>query len=51
MRKAAVSTYVALVDRDLDFSENELREFFSDELSEAEKQPFCTAIRHVLTKP
>jgi uncharacterized protein (TIGR02646 family) len=51
MRKAAVSPYVAFVDRDLEFSINELQEFFSDELSQAVTLPFYTAIRHVLTEP
>lgn len=51
MRKAAVSPYVAFVDRDVEFSVNELKEFFSDELSQAVTLPFYTAIRHVLTEP
>jgi len=51
MRKAAISTYVSLVDGDVALSVNELQEFFSDELSQAMTQPFFTAIRHVLTEP
>jgi uncharacterized protein (TIGR02646 family) len=51
MRKAAVSPYVSFVDKDVKFSVNELREFFSDELSHAVALPFYTAIRHVLTEP
>jgi uncharacterized protein (TIGR02646 family) len=51
MRKAAVSPYVSFVDKDVEFSVNELREFFSDELSHAATLPFYTAIRHVLTEP
>ena len=51
MRKAAVSPYIALVDSDDGFSVDELRQFFSDELSQAVAQPFYTAIRHVLTEP
>lgn len=51
MRKAALSTYMSLVDVGAEFSVNEMREFFSDELSQAETQPFFTAIRHVLTEP
>jgi uncharacterized protein (TIGR02646 family) len=51
MRKAALSTYVSLVDSDLGYSVNDLQEFFSDELSQAVMQPFYSAIRHVLTEP
>ncbi len=51
MRKAAVSVYVSMVDRDLGFSPNELSEFFRDELQAAVTEPFYTAIRHVLTEP
>jgi uncharacterized protein (TIGR02646 family) len=51
MRKAALSTYVSLVDGDVAFSVNELQEFFSEELSQAVTQPFFTAIRHILTEP
>jgi uncharacterized protein (TIGR02646 family) len=50
MRKAALSTYVSLVDGVIEFSVGELQEFFSRELSEAAAQPFFTAIRHVLTQ-
>jgi hypothetical protein len=39
------------VDGDVEFSVNELREFFSDELTQAVTLPFYTAIRQVLTEP
>jgi hypothetical protein len=51
MRKAALSTYVSLVDSGKELSVDELQEFFSDELSQAAIQPFFTAVRHVLTEP
>lgn len=51
MRKAAVSAYVLMVDPNVGFSEDEWREFFSDELERSVTHPFYTAIRHVLTEP
>jgi uncharacterized protein (TIGR02646 family) len=51
MRKAALSTYVSLANGEVEFSANELQEFFADELAQAVTQPFFTAIRHVLTEP
>jgi hypothetical protein len=51
MRKAALSTYVSLVDEAAELSFNALQEFFSDELSRAATQPFFTAVRHILTEP
>jgi uncharacterized protein (TIGR02646 family) len=51
MRKAAVSTYLSMVDPDVGFSQDEWREFFDGELREAATRPFYTAVRHVLTEP
>jgi uncharacterized protein (TIGR02646 family) len=51
MRKAAIAPYVRLAGDGLEFSADELRELFVDELREASSQPFFTAIRHALTEP
>ena len=51
MRKAVVSGYVAMIDGCSGFTATDLRNLFSQELAEAETQPFSTAIRHVLTEP
>jgi hypothetical protein len=51
MRKAAVAGYVALLEGADDFTIDELREFFAEELAAAAVLPFSTVIRHVLTEP
>lgn len=51
MRKAAVSSYVSMVDNAAGFSPDEMRQLFTDELAAAASLPFFTAIRHVLTEP
>lgn len=50
MRRTVVSPYVSMVDG-VDFSAEELKEFFAEELRNAADLPFFTAIRHVLTEP
>jgi hypothetical protein len=50
MRRTVVSPYVSMVDG-VNFSAQELKEFFAEELRNAADLPFFTAIRHVLTEP
>lgn len=51
MRRAAVSGYLWMVDAGAEFTTEEWREFFAEELHDAETRPFPTAVRHVLTEP
>jgi uncharacterized protein (TIGR02646 family) len=52
MRKRAVSGYVISANEAFEagFLPEEIQEYFARELEYTEGQPFCTAIRHVLTE-